>query len=76
MYIRILKQRGLSWYLDIAKKENLTEIFERKYVNKCDLCHSILSSESFMTCVTKYIQAEKENIYKKYISSKESCLNG
>lgn len=73
MYIRILKQRGLSWYLDIAKKENITEIYERKYVNKCDLCHTILNNESFMTCVTNYVQAEKEIIYKKYIRSKESC---
>ena len=70
MHIRIIKKHGLSWYIEIAKKENFNDILNKKYVNKCDLCHSIFSNELFMSCVHKYVQAEKEYIYKKYISTK------
>lgn len=76
MYIRIIKKYGFLWFIEIAKKENLKGIFNRKYVSKCELCNYLFSNEDFLAVVKKYIQIEKELIYKKYMNEKENQLNG
>lgn len=70
MYIRIIKKHGLSWFVNIAQKENLQDIMNCKYVSKCELCNRLLNNKIFLDVVQKYIQNEKELIYKKYMSEK------
>lgn len=72
MYIRIIKKYGLSWLVDIARKEHFEEIYNKKYVNKCDLCYSILNNKAFLECAEKYVQAEKAAIYERYLNAKEN----
>ncbi len=67
MNIRILKSKGLNWYLDLATKLGYEEFFQKKYVNKCDLCRNIFSNEKFMEDIAPYIEEEKIRIYEKYL---------
>lgn len=72
MHIRILKKYGFAWYLDKAEKEGFMEVFRRKYVNKCDLCHLLFNDKLYLESISKYIEHEKELIYKKYLAEQES----
>lgn len=67
MNIRILKSKGLNWYLDLATKLGYKDFLNKKYVNKCDLCRSIFSDEKFMENIAPYLEEEKKKIYKKYL---------
>ena len=66
MNIRILKTKGLNWYLDFAGKLGYEDFFKRKYVNKCDLCRNIFSDIKFMNDIVPYIEEEKKKIFEKY----------
>lgn len=66
MNIRILKTKGLNWYLDFAVKLGYEDFFKRKYVNKCDLCRNIFSDIKFMDNIVPYIEDEKKRIFEKY----------
>ena len=67
MNIRILKSKGLNWYLDLATKLGYKDFLNKKYVNKCDLCRSIFSDEKFMENIAPYLEEEKKKIYEKYL---------
>lgn len=67
MYLRIIKKYGLAWFVEIAKSKKYSPILNRRYVNKCHLCHSIFSDTDFLSIVEPYISREKEKIYQKFL---------
>lgn len=73
MTIRVLRKKGLEWYLDIAKKHNYSKFSNKEYVNTCDLCRTILTDKEFIISTLPYIEKYKIEIYERY---KEMILNG
>lgn len=69
MHIRILKSKGLNWYLNLAEKIGYYKFFDEKYVNKCDLCRRIFSDKQFIDEIGTYLEDEKEKIYAKYLET-------
>lgn len=67
IHLRIIKKMGLSWYLNIAKELEYNKLFNKKYVNKCDLCRNIFIDKEFMKLVKPYTEAYEEYIYQKYL---------
>lgn len=72
MYLRLIKKYGLSWFVDIARREGYSQILTKKYVNKCDLCHSIFTDMEFLSIAESDISKERDSIYKKYLSLQEN----
>lgn len=72
MHLRILKQEGLNWYIELANQLGYKEYFNKEYVSKCDLCRRIFDNGQFMEMIAPYIEKEKQKIYEKYIKSCES----
>lgn len=67
--IRILKSKGLKWYLDLANKMGYHKFFDEKYVNKCHLCREVFSDDQFMERIKPYLEEEREKIYEKYLET-------
>lgn len=73
MAIRVLRNKGLDWYLNIDRKHNLNKFANKEYVNICNLCRTILSDKEFINITSPYIEKYKIEIYERY---KEMVLNG
>ena len=71
MYLRIIKKYGLIWFLNIAKANNYSPVLNKKYVNKCHLCHTVFSDSTFLSITKKNISREQDLIYKKYLAHQE-----